>query len=81
VIALLSIRLQVGLRGAEIAALTVGDLHQNRGYDPLRVTRKRRRDTLAINPQTAARTRAYLERAGHAARVDGPYDGDHRRWG
>jgi len=24
--------LQVGLRRAEIAALTVGDLHQNRGY-------------------------------------------------
>jgi integrase/recombinase XerD len=29
--ALLSVGLQVGLRRAEIAALTVGDLHQNRG--------------------------------------------------
>jgi integrase/recombinase XerD len=37
------------------------------------VTRKRgRRDALAINPQTAARIRAYLVRAGHAADVDGP---------
>src|SRR5437879_5853406 len=30
--AILSVGLQVGLRRAEIAALTVGDLHQNRGY-------------------------------------------------
>jgi integrase len=44
------------LRRAEIASLTVGDLHQNRGYDSLRVIRKGgRRDALAINPQTAAR--------------------------
>ena len=67
------IGLQVGLRRAEIAALKVGDLHQNRGYDSLRVTRKRgRRDALAINPQTAARLRAYLEASGHAADIDGP---------
>ena len=65
--AILSVGLQVGLRRAEIAALIVGDLHQNRGYDSLRVTRKGgRRDALAINPQTAARLRAYLEAAGHA---------------
>jgi len=51
--------LQVGLRRAEIAALTVGDLHQNRGYDSLRVIRKGgRRDAIAINPQAAARLRA-----------------------
>src|SRR5215211_2022158 len=63
----LSIGLQVGLRRAEIAALKVGDLHQNRGYDSLRVMRKGgRRDALAINPQTAARLRAYLDAAGHA---------------
>ena len=31
--AILSVGLQVGLRRAEIAALKVGDLHQNRGYD------------------------------------------------
>jgi len=71
--AILSVGLQVGLRRAEIAALKVGDLHQNRGYDSLRVARKGgRRDALAINPQTAARIRAYLEIAGHGADVDGP---------
>ena len=53
--------------------MNVGDLHQNRGFDALRVTRKGgRRDALAINPQTAARLRAYLEKAGHAADIDGP---------
>jgi integrase len=71
--AILSVGLQVGLRRAEIAALTVGDFHQNRGYDSLRVIRKGgRRDALAINPQTATRLRAYLERAGHADDIDGP---------
>jgi integrase/recombinase XerD len=53
--AILSVGLQVGLRRAEIAALKVGDLHQNRGYDSLRVMRKGgRRDALAINPQGCA---------------------------
>jgi len=71
--AILSVGLQVGLRRAEIAALTVGDLHQNRGLDALRLTRKGgRRDSLAINPQTAARIRAYLEVAGHGADRGGP---------
>ena len=71
--AILSVGLQVGLRRAEIAALTVGDLHQNRGYDSLKVMRKGgRRDALAINPQTAARLRAYLDKAGHGADIDGP---------
>ena len=71
--AILSVGLQVGLRRAEIAGLTVGDLHQNRGYDALRMTRKGgRRDALAINPQAAARIRAYLERAGHGGEHDGP---------
>src|SRR5436190_3687672 len=69
--AILSVGLQVGLRRAEIAALTVGDLHQNRGYDSLRV-KGGRRDALAINPQAAARLRAYLEASGHAADIDGP---------
>jgi integrase/recombinase XerD len=70
---ILSVGLQVGLRRAEIAALTVGDLDQNRGYDSLRVMRKGgRRDALAINPQTAARLRAYLDEAGHMTDVDGP---------
>ncbi len=71
--AILSVGLQVGLRRAEIATLTVGDLHQNSGYDSLRVSRKGgRRDALAINPQTAARLRAYLDKARHGADVDGP---------
>jgi integrase/recombinase XerD len=71
--AILSVGLQVGLRRAEIAALTVGDLHQNRGFDSLRVIRKGgRRDALAINPQTAARIRTYVESAGHADDMDGP---------
>lgn len=53
---ILSVGLQVGLRRAEIAWLSVGDLHQNRGYDSMRVARKGgRRDALAIHPQTAQR--------------------------
>lgn len=71
--AILSVGLQVGLRRAEIAALTVGDLHQNRGFDALRVIRKGGRgDALAINPQTAARIRAYLDLAGHVGEHGGP---------
>jgi len=71
--AILSVGLQVGLRRAEIAALTVGDLHQNRGFDALRLTRKGgRRDALAIHPQAAQRIRAYLDYAGHGADHSGP---------
>ena len=71
--AILSVGLQVGLRRAEIAGLRVNDLHQNRGFDALRLTRKGgRRDALAINPQAAARIRAYLEKAGHGEDRDGP---------
>ena len=71
--AILSVGLQVGLRRAEIAALKVGDLHQNRGFDALRLTRKGgRRDALAINPQAAARIRAYLAFGGHGAEHDRP---------
>jgi integrase/recombinase XerD len=71
--AILSVGLQVGLRRAEIAALKVGDLHQNRGYDSLKVMRKGgRRDALAINPQTAARLRTYLDAGGHGSDSDGP---------
>jgi len=70
--AILSVGLQVGLRRAELAALKVGDLHQNRGYDSLRVVRKGgRHDALAIHPQTAQRIRAYLEAAKHGADMDG----------
>ena len=71
--AILSVGLQVGFRRAEIAALDVGDLHENRGFDALRVTRKGgRREALAINPQAAQRIRAYLERAGHGDQLDAP---------
>jgi len=71
--AILSVGLQVGFRRAEIASLSVGDLHQNRGYDSLRVARKGgRHDALAIHPQTAQRLRAYLEKAGHRDDIDGP---------
>src|SRR5437763_9843842 len=38
--AILSVGLQVGFRRSEIASLKVGDLHENRGYDSLRVVRK-----------------------------------------
>ncbi len=34
--------------------------------------RAARRDALAINPQTTARLRAYLDTAGHGADIDGP---------
>jgi site-specific recombinase XerD len=71
--AILAVGLHVGLRRAEIASLTVEDLHQNRGYDSLRVTRKGgRHDALAIHPNTVKRLKAYLEAAGHAGDLDGP---------
>lgn len=71
--AVLSVGLQAGLRRAEIARLRVGDLHQNRGFDALRVVRKgAKKDALAIHPQTAQRIREYLSAAGHAEDFDGP---------
>jgi integrase/recombinase XerD len=71
--AILSVGLQVGLRRAEIAALSVEDLHQNRGFDSLRIVRKGgRRDALAIHPNVAQRIRAYLDAAGHVDDLDGP---------
>jgi integrase/recombinase XerD len=71
--AILSVGLQVGLRRAEIAALSVEDLHQNRGFDSLRIVRKGgRRDALAIHPNVAQRIRTYLGAAGHADDLDGP---------
>jgi len=71
--AILSVGLQVGLRRAEIAALSVEDLHQNRGFHSLRIVRKGgRRDALAIHPNVAQRIRAYLDAAGHADDLNGP---------
>ena len=71
--AILSVGLQVGFRRAEIAGLTVGDFHMNRGYDSLKVVRKGgKKGSLAIHPQTAQRLRDYLEKAGHKDDRDGP---------
>jgi integrase/recombinase XerD len=71
--AILSIGLQVGFRRAEIAGLTVGDFHMNRGYDSLKVVRKGgKKGSLAIHPQTAQRIKDYLEKAGHQDDLDGP---------
>jgi integrase/recombinase XerD len=71
--AILSVGLQVGFRRAEIAGLTVGDFHTNRGYDSLCVVRKGgKKGSLAIHQQTAQRIRDYLEQAGHKDDLDGP---------
>ena len=66
--AILSVGFQVGLRREEIAHLQVDSLHKNRGLDALWVKRKRKRNrqSVTVNPQTAARIRKYLEVAGHA---------------
>jgi site-specific recombinase XerD len=48
--AILSVGLEVGFRRAEIASLTVGDFHMNRGYDSLKVVRKGgKKGSLAIH--------------------------------
>jgi integrase/recombinase XerD len=71
--AILAVGLQVGLRRAEIASLTVEDLHQNRGHDALRMSRKGgRHDALAIHPNAAKRLKEYMQAAGHADDLDGP---------
>ena len=71
--AILAVGLQVGLRRAEIASLTVEDFHQNRGYDSLRITRKGgRNDALAVHPNTAKRLEAYMVAAAQADDLDGP---------
>ena len=71
--AILSVGLQVGLRRAEIAPLTVGDLHKNRGLDALRLTPKGgKRDALAIQPSDCRPHPGYLELAGHNSDHQGP---------
>lgn len=71
--AILSVGLQAGPRRAEIASLLVRDYHVNAGFKSLHLIRKGGEDlSLAINPQTASRIDAYLERAGHAQDRDGP---------
>lgn len=71
--AILAVGLQVGFRRAEIVGLKVKDLHQNRGFDSLWVTRKRnKRDSVAIHPQVAQRIRDYLTAFRHGNDLDGP---------
>jgi len=71
--AILSVGLQVGLRRAEIASLSVGDLHENAGYASLRVLGKgNRKRSLAIHQQATQRIRDYLAAAGHAGDFEGP---------
>ncbi len=70
---MLSVGLQVGFRRSEIARLKVGDLHENRAFDALRVVRKGgKKGSLAINPQTAQRIKEYLAVAGHGEDLEGP---------
>jgi integrase len=65
---------QAGFRREEIAALKVDSLHKNKGLDALWVKRKRKRNrqSVTINPQTAQRIRDYLEASGHADDRRGP---------
>jgi site-specific recombinase XerD len=72
--AILSVGFQVGFRRQEIAGLLVDSLHRNRGLDALWVKRKRKRNrqSVTVNPQTAQRIRDYREAAGHAVDLLGP---------
>lgn len=71
--AILAVGLQVGCRRAEIVGLKVGDLHVNRGWDSLWVTRKRnKRDSVAVHPEVAKRIRDYLGAFGHGDDLVGP---------
>jgi site-specific recombinase XerD len=72
--AILSVGFQVGFRRAEISGLLVDALHRNRGLDALWVRRKRKRNrqSVTINAQTAQRIRRYLEMAGHTDDLSGP---------
>lgn len=71
--AILAVGFQVGCRRSEICSMSVMDLHTNAGFPSLRFTRKGGEEhSLAINPQTAARIREYLNRAGHGDDFEGP---------
>lgn len=71
--AILAVGLQVGFRRAEIVGLKVRDLHMNRGFDSLWVTRKRnKRESVAVHPEVAKRIRDYLMAFGHGNDWDGP---------
>jgi integrase/recombinase XerD len=71
--AICSLGLQVGLRRSEIVRLKVRDLHMTRGYEALRITRKRGTcAVMAMPAETTQRLRASLAAAGHAANRAGP---------
>jgi len=71
--AILSVGLQVGARRAEIAHMTVGDVHQHRGMVCLRYVRKGGEEhRVPLNPQTELRIREYLRRAGHGNDPEAP---------
>ena len=71
--ALLSVALHVGIRRSEIAHLTVGDLHDNQGFDALRIRRKGgKRANVIINTTTKNRILAYLEKSEHGEDDDAP---------
>lgn len=71
--AILSVGLQVGARRAEIAHMTVGDIHQHRGLTCIRYVRKGGEEhRVPLNPQTEKRIRDYLELAGHGSDPEAP---------
>jgi integrase len=74
---ILSVGLQVGFRHAEIAGLTVGDFHMNRGYESRRVVRKGgKQGSLAMHPQAAQHIRDYRMAASFSQRSIGTCEGD-----
>jgi site-specific recombinase XerD len=74
--AILSVGLQVGLRRAEIAALSVEDLHQNREFDSLAHREEGRPTRRASHPSECRATHPRLSRCGRprrrSRRVDVP---------
>ncbi len=71
--AILSTLLFHGLRRAELCGLRVGDSQLRRGVAHFRVVGKGGKIRfIPIHPQTSERIDEYLERAGHAADLDGP---------
>ncbi len=70
--AILCVGFQVGARRAEISALRVRDLQQDRGLWCLNFRRKGgKEDLVTISDIVHKRIRAYLEKAGHGDQLDG----------
>lgn len=70
--ALLSIGLQVGARRSEIAKLAVRDFQEGPEGWRLHFAGRGGEAVVAVNDETAARIREYLEAAGHGLDLDGP---------